>query len=240
MHSLATEAPAVVTASVSSDVNTLISDYDFIHAIGMTLWIGLWSIVGALLIGTFMAILRLSPVPTLNWVGAIWVTVMRNTPLTLIVIGVNLVLLLQLNIRVGSSLESTFLWLAIFAMAIYHSSFVCEAIRSGVNTIPLGQAEAARSIGLTFSQSLRHIILPQAVRGAITPLGNVLIALIKNTTVVTAIGVFQISAAMSNIIEKRPDLLWLTFGLVAVTFIALTLPLGLLTGYLSNRLAVKR
>lgn len=240
MHPLATEVSSLVTASVSDDVSTLISEFDFMHAVGMTLWIGLWSAIGALIIGTFMAILRLSPVPTLNWVGAIWVTLMRNTPLTLIVIGVNVILLLQLNIRVGPSLQSTFLWLAVFAMAIYHSSFVCEAIRSGVNTIPLGQAEAARSIGLTFSQSLKLIILPQAFRGAITPLGNVLIALIKNTTVVTAIGVFQISAAMSNIIEKRPDLLWLTFGLVAVTFIVLTLPLGLLTGYFSNRLAVKR
>lgn len=223
-----------------SDIGTVIRDFDYLWAVQMTLWITFMSAIWALLIGTVMAILRLSPIGTLNWIGATWVTVIRNTPLTLIVIGFNFVLLVQLNIRLGSDLETSFIRLAILALAVYHSAFVCEALRSGVNTIPLGQAEAARSIGLTFIQSLQLVVLPQAFRGAITPLGNVLIALTKNTTVVMAIGVVQISAAMRNMIERRPDLLWEIFFLVAATFVVLTLPLGVLTGYLSGRLAVKR
>lgn len=240
MLTTAAGAGGLVPSSIFTDLGDLISTFDYLWAVQMTLWITLWSAVWALIIGTFMAILRLSPIPTLNWVGMIWVTAMRNTPLTLIVIGVNFVLLLQLGLRVGPDLESTFLRLAIVALSVYHSAFVCEALRSGVNTIPLGQAEAARSIGLTFTQSLRLVVLPQAFRGAITPLGNVLIALTKNTTVLAAIGVFQISSGMANMIERRPDLLWEIFGLVALTFVALTLPIGLLTGYLSNKLAVKR
>ncbi len=84
--------------------------------------------------------------------------------------------------------------LAVLGLSVYHAAFVCEAIRSGVNTIPLGQAEASRSIGLTFGQGLRHMIMPQAFRGAITPLGNVMIALTKNTTVAVAIGVAEAAA----------------------------------------------
>ena len=222
------------------DFLAVIDQFDFLMAVRATIAITLWSALWALLIGTFMAVLRLSPINTLNWLGTTWVTLMRNTPLTLIVIGMNFVLLLQLGVRLGPDLETTFVRMAIIALSIYHSAFVCEALRSGVNTIPIGQAEAARSIGLTFGQSLRLVILPQAFRGAITPLGNVLIALTKNTTVVTAIGVMQISAVMSNMIERRPDLLWGIFLLVALAFVVLTLPIGLATSSLSKRLAVKR
>lgn len=239
MYDLVAAAAADSAPGVLGNVQELIETFDYWNAIWMTIWITLWSALWSVVIGTIMAIFRLSPVPTLNWVGTAWVTVMRNTPLTLIVVMVNLVLFLNLSIRWGDS-ETTFIRYAIIALAVYHSSFVCEALRSGVNTIPLGQAEAARSIGLNFTQSLRLVILPQAFRGAITPLGNVLIALTKNTTVVTAVGVVQISAAMSNMIERRPDLIFEVFGLIAITFVVLTLPIGLLTGYLSNRLAVKR
>ena len=84
------------------------------------------------------------------------------------------------------------------------------------------------------------MLLPQAFRGAITPLGNTLIALTKNTTVATAIGVAEISGLMKEMIEFRSDLLVPIFLVVALGFVALTLPMGLLTTYLSNRLAVKR
>ena len=122
----------------------------------------------------------------------------------------------------------------------YHAAFVCEALRSGVNTVPVGQAEAARSIGLTFSQSLSEILLPQAFRGAITPLGNTLIALTKNTTVSTAIGVAEISGLMKEMMDVRPDLIFAIFLIVAIGFVILTLPVGILTTRLSTKLAVKR
>lgn len=232
-------ASAATTPVGQLNLLEVLQRFDYLYAVQMTLWLALWSALWSLVIGTLVAILRLSPVPTLNWVGTAWVTVMRNTPLTLIVIAVNLILFIQLAYMWGDS-DTTFLRYAILALALYHSAFVCEALRSGVNTIPLGQAEAARSIGLTFAQSLRMIILPQAFRGAITPLGNVLIALTKNTTVVTAVGVFQITAAMNNINEMRADLIVPIFLVVAATFVIITLPMGVMTGYLSKRLAVKR
>lgn len=222
----------------------LIERFDFFSAVWMTVKLTLWAALGSLVLGTFIAVLRLSPIRVLQWAGSTYVTLFRNTPLTVIVVAANLVIWNQLGIEVatrsGTYLDDTNFRLAILALVFYHAAFVCEAIRSGVNTIPVGQAEAARSIGLTFIQNLRYIILPQAFRGAITPLGNVLIALTKNTTVVTAIGVAQVSHAMRRMIEFRSDVLFTVFGLVALTFIVLTLPMGILTGRLSERLAVKR
>ena len=123
---------------------------------------------------------------------------------------------------------------------VYHAAFVCEAIRSGVNTVPLGQAEAARAIGLSFLPGARMVILPQAFRGAIAPLGNVLIALIKNTTVATAACVAEAAGLMKTMIEFRPDVIMAIFVTFAAGFIILVIPIGLLTTWLSRKLAVAR
>jgi glutamate transport system permease protein len=129
--------------------------------------------------------------------------------------------------------------LALLGLAAYHAAFVCEAVRSGINTVPVGQAEAARAIGLSFSQVLRIIILPQAFRAVITPLANVLIALTKNTTVAAAIGVAEAAALMKTMIENEAQTI--AIGAVfAFGFVVLTLPTGLLLGWLGKRLAVKR
>lgn len=129
--------------------------------------------------------------------------------------------------------------LAILGFIVYTAAFVCEAIRSGINTVPVGQAEAARAIGLNFSQVLRLVVLPQAFRAVIGPLANVLIALTKNTTVAAAIGVAEAAALMKTMIENEAQTL--AIGAVfAFGFVVLTLPTGLILGWLSKRLAVKR
>lgn len=223
----------------------LVEQFNLVGAFWMTIKLTFWSGILALIIGTFVAILRLSPVAILNAVGAAYVTLLRNTPLTLIIVFTSLGLWGQLGIEPATRGTDNFIptlnfRLAILGLAVYHAAFVCEALRSGVNTIPVGQAEAARSIGLTFSQSMRSIIMPQAFRGAITPLGNVLIALTKNTTVASAIGVAEASYAMKNMIEFRPDVLVSVFLVIAIGFVILTLPMGMVTSWLSARLAVRR
>ncbi|WP_109473554.1 amino acid ABC transporter permease [Ornithinimicrobium cavernae] len=223
----------------------LIEEYQLLSAFWMTIKLAAFSAVISLVVGTVVAIMRLSPVKIFQSVGTAYVTLLRNTPLTLIVILCSLGIWGQLNIDLASRESSTFLvdnnfrW-AVAGLSAYHAAFVCEALRSGVNTIPLGQAEAARSIGLTFAQSMRQVILPQAFRGAITPLGNVLIALTKNTTVVAAIGVAETAYRMKALAEFEPALLMVGFAIVALGFVILTLPMGMLTSYLSGRLAVKR
>ncbi|HKJ12528.1 MAG TPA: amino acid ABC transporter permease [Ornithinimicrobium sp.] len=223
----------------------LIEEFNVLAAFWMTIKLALLSGLFALIIGTFVAILRLSPVAILSWAGAAYVTLIRNTPLTLIILFTSLGLWGQLGFEPASRDSPTFIVdlnfrLAVLGLSVYHAAFVCEAIRSGVNTIPLGQAEASRSLGLSFAQTLRYVILPQAFRGAITPLGNVMIALTKNTTVAVAIGVAEAAAALRNMIEFRPDVIFLNFFVIAIGFVILTLPLGLLTSYASQKLVVKR
>jgi glutamate transport system permease protein len=218
----------------------LFAEYDILGAFGMNVLLTIFAAIGSLVIGTIVAILRISPVGLLQKVGAFYVNTIRNTPLTLIIISCNIIMIVNLGFNLSDDLvRNNIIW-AIIGLSVYHAAFVCESLRSGVNTVPLGQAEAARSVGLTFGQSLREVLLPQAFRGAITPLGNTLIALTKNTTVATAIGVAEISGLMKTMQEFRPDLILQIFLIVAVGFVILTLPVGLLTTYLSRRLAVKR
>ena len=129
--------------------------------------------------------------------------------------------------------------LAVLGFTVYTAAFVCETVRSGVNTVPLGQAEAARSLGLTFSQNLRIILLPQAFRAVISPLGSVLIALTKNTTIASAIGVAEAALLMKAMIENEAALLYIG-AIFAFGFVILTLPIGLFFGWLGKRLAVAR
>ena len=222
----------------------VLEKYDILAAFWMMIKLTFFSAIGALVIGTVLAIMRVSPVAVLRRLGAFYVNVVRNTPLTLIVFfslaGVGIVL--QINLvdpNSATSLRDNAIRWAMVALAVYHAAFVCEALRSGFNTVPLGQAEAARSIGLTFGQSLREVILPQAFRGAIAPLGSVLIALTKNTTVASVIGVAEASALMKVIIENETASV-AVFLVFALGFVILTLPVGLLFTSLSRRLAVKR
>lgn len=218
----------------------LFEKYDIFSAFGMTILLTVLAAIGALVLGTVVAVMRVSPVPLLQKLGALFVNLVRNTPLTLIIIACNIVMAVNLGFNFSDDLARNNIIWAVIGLSVYHAAFVCEALRSGVNTVPLGQAEAARSIGLTFGQSLREVLLPQAFRGAITPMGNTLIALTKNTTVATAIGVAEVSGIMRTMQEDRPDLIVPIFLIVAIGFVILTLPVGLLTTRLSNRLAVKR
>jgi len=200
--------------------------------------------VGALVLGTALAAMRLSPIPVMRGLGTTYVNVVRNTPLTLILVFCSLGLANTLHITLTdpdsptSIVDSNFR-LAVLGLTVYTAAFVCEAIRSGINTVPLGQAEAARSLGLTFSQNLRIIMLPQAFRAVIIPLGSVLIALTKNTTIASAIGVAESALLMKEMVENTSALL-LVGGIFAVGFVILTLPTGLLFGWLGKRLAVLR
>ncbi len=209
-----------------------------------TIQLTVLSAVGALILGTVLAAMRLAPVPMLNWLGTTYVNVVRNTPLTLIILFCSFGLAQTLGVTLAARQSPTFIAdsgfrLAVLGLTVYTASFVCETVRSGVNTIPLGQAEAARSLGLTFGQNLRIVLLPQAFRAVVIPLGSVLIALTKNTTIASAIGVAEAALLMKEMIENTAAVL-VVGGIFALGFVVLTLPLGLLFGWLGKRLAVAR
>lgn len=222
----------------------IISRYDILGAFWMTIQLTFFSAIGSLIIGTILVVMRVSPIAVLRNVGAFYVNVVRNTPLTLILVFLSVAVFGVLGYALATRGEPGFIatnafrW-AIIGLSIYHAAFVCEALRSGVNTVPVGQAEAARAIGLTFGQSLSQVILPQAFRGAIAPLGSVLIALTKNTTVAAIIGVSEPAALMRRIIENETGSLPVFF-IFALGFVILTLPIGVGFTSMSRRLAVKR
>ncbi|MGA8987476.1 amino acid ABC transporter permease [Aeromicrobium sp.] len=155
----------------------------------------------SLIFGTILAGMRVGPVRVLGRAAAFYVTIFRNTPLLvlllLVVFGFP-----KLDVRLG------FFWMNILALTMYTSTFVCEALRSGVNSIPLGQAEAARSVGLGFTQTMRHVVLPQSFRAVVPPLASVLIALTKNTSLCSIFGIAEGTAAMKALLNDNTADLW--------------------------------
>jgi glutamate transport system permease protein len=221
-----------------------ISDYDdpsLWGAFWMTVKLTFFSGIGSLIWGTLLAAMRVSPVPLMRGFGTTYVNIVRNIPLTVIIVFTSLGLadIFRITLGAADDVKVMSFRLAILGFIAYTSAFVCEAIRSGINTVPLGQAEAARAIGLNFSQTLRLIVLPQAFRSVIGPLANVLIALTKNTTVAAAIGVGEAAYLMKEMIENEAQTV-LIGAVFAFGFVVLTLPTGLILGWLSKRLAVKR
>ncbi|WP_405822853.1 amino acid ABC transporter permease [Streptomyces sp. NBC_01390] len=215
--------------------------YDVLGAFWMTVKLTVFSALGSLVWGTLLAAMRVSPVPLMRGFGTAYVNIVRNIPLTVIIVFTSLGLADIFGVTMGASDDFPLqgFRLAILGLTAYTAAFVCEALRSGINTVPPGQAEAARAIGLSFRQVLGLVVLPQAFRSVIGPLANVLIALTKNTTVAAAIGVAEAAALMKTMIENEAQLV-LIGAVFAFGFVVLTLPTGLALGWLSKRLAVKR
>src|SRR5687768_6319238 len=139
----------------------ILQDYDILAAFWMTIYLTVFAAIGSLVLGTVLAVMRVSPVGVLRTLGTLYVNTVRNTPLTLILVFCSLGMLYILQVQLApsdspTSIRDNAIQWAIVGLAVYHAAFVCEALRSGVNTVPAGQAEAARSIGLTFAQSLRE------------------------------------------------------------------------------------
>ena len=188
--------------------------------------------VGALLLGTVLAAMRVSPVPAMRAVGTVYVQTVRNTPLTLV-----LVFLGFAAPKLGIPID--YFPAACLGLVLYTAAFVCEAVRSGINTVPAGQAEAARAVGLIFSQVLGQVVLPQALRASVPPLVSVLIALLKNTTVATAVNVAQAGSLPDNLSERGANQLFVNTW-IALVFLALVLPLALAQRTAERAVAVSR
>lgn len=224
-----------------SQLGELFAQYDVVGAFWVNIQLTFWAAILSLVLGTLLALMRISPIPSLRWAGTAYVNVLRNTPLTVIMTFMVLGVWTQLQISLADDFATNFFRFAVIGLTVYHAAFVCESIRSGVNTVPLGQAEAARAIGLSFLPAARLIILPQAFRGAIAPLGNTLIALLKNSTVAAAASVTtETSSLMRTMIEFNSSYIYLIFLTFAIGYVILVIPIGLLTTSLSTRLAVRR
>ncbi len=199
-----------------------------------SLGICLVAMVGSLLLGTVIAACRVSPVPPLRGLGTFWVTTFRNTPLS-VVLFFSAFGLPEIGIN------RSFYFFGVLGLVLYTSAFVCEAIRSGINSVSAGQAEAARSVGLTFTQSLRFVVLPQALRTVVPPLGSVIIAMFKNSAVVGAFGVGGDLFSIGNTLTSARGFETLpVFTGVAIGYLAITLPAGALLQVIERKVAIAR
>ena len=230
-------------------MSVLIENIDlFAKGFWLTLQLCILSAVGALVIGTIVAVLRISPLPPLRWLGTTYVNVFRNSPLTIVffmivfglpVLGSNAEFLdvpgLNL-IFTRLDYDLPYFRFAVIALSLYTGAFVCEAIRSGINAVSPGQAEAARAIGLTFGQNLRHVVLPQAWQASVVPLGSVIIAMIKNSALAGFFGlVGDLSQTGYDLVISKGEPVIPVFIGISAGFLILTMPLGLVLDRFERR-----
>jgi glutamate transport system permease protein len=203
-----------------------------LSAIGTTVLMAVIAGVGALVLGTLIAAARISPIPILRGAAFAYVQFFVNVPLLVLLI---LAVFALPDAGIIMPLAPT----AVLVLALYEAAYVAEAVRSGVNTVGNGQIEASRALGFTLGQTMRLVVIPQSLRAAVQPLGNVMIALTMNTALAAAVGVVELTSAANklNLVEAQPILIFAAAGLV---YMALALVIGLGAGRVERKVAILR
>lgn len=192
------------------------------------------SLVVAMAAGVIVAGLRVAPVKALRSIGALYVETFRNIPL-LVLIFIFFLGLRQAGIGIGP-------WVAGAAsLGLYTAAYVAEAIRSGVFAVGRGQIEASLSLGFTYRQTLAKIVLPQAVRTVIPPIGNIVIAMIKNSAILGA-SILAIPDLLSRARSVNSETFKTheAFFWGALGYLLLTVTATVAVRYLEKRLAIRR
>ncbi|CAN5809675.1 amino acid ABC transporter permease [soil metagenome] len=214
-------------------MDTVLDNLDvFADGLWVTVQLALLSFAGAFLIGIVVAGFRVSPVPPLRAAGAFYVETVRNTPLVLIMFlfffGLTKVAIQYSGFVTG-----------VICLSLYTGAYLSETIRSGINSVSRGQAEAARSVGLTFLQVLGIVVLPQALRTVVQPIGNLFAANAKNTAIVYTIGVTDLTGTADRIGVQAAESIATLFA-AGIGYLLILLPAGLLFGVVERRVAIKR
>ena len=204
----------------------------FLRGMRTTVVLTVISYLGAFIIGTIVAAFRVSPIPPLRAVGAFYVSTVRNTPLAVLMV------LFFFALPDVGILFSGFTS-AVIVLSAYTGAFIAETVRSGINTVAVGQSEAARSLGLTFPQVLRIVVLPQALRAVVAPLGSLFIALTKNSSLAALISVSDLAGTAELLITDTARPIPIFVG-VAIGYLLLTIPSGFAVSRLEHRLAIRR
>ena len=197
-----------------------------------TIEISALALVIALAVGIVVAVLRVAPSRALRRIGTGYVELFRNVPLL-----VQIFFLFFALPSAGITLPA--FWCGVLAIGIYTAAFVAEAIRSGISAVAHGQLEAALASGLRYSQAMRLVILPQAIRLTIPPLGNTVLNMIKNTSLVSAISILDILGTANEIGAHTFAYIELFVG-AAILYLALTLPTAWVVNSLERRLSLVR
>lgn len=198
----------------------------------LTIELSVLGFVGALIWGTVLAVFRISPIAPLRGFGLAYVEIVRSIPLLVI-----LVLIVFALPEAG--LKLSFFFSVVAGLAGYTACYVCEAVRSGILSVPRGHLEAGRSIGLTFAQNLRFVVLPQALRAMVQPLGTIFIGTVLSSALAAAVGVTELTGVTQQLdINYAAPIV--TFGSAAIGYLILTLGIGALSGVTERKVRITR
>ncbi|MEC3654781.1 amino acid ABC transporter permease [Bacillus sp. CIS52] len=196
----------------------------FLH----TLLASFIALAGSFALGVLIAVMRITTFKPLQWIGTAYVEFIRNIPLLLITF-VFYFGLPNAGLRLDGFQAGT------IALTIYTSAFIAEAIRAGIQTVSKGQMEAARSSGFTYSQAMRYVILPQAVKIVIPPLGNQFLNLVKNSSILGVVAGLDLMY-QADLVSSSTLVVFDVYIFVALFYLILTVPLSIGVHYLERRL----
>ncbi|MFE3981877.1 MULTISPECIES: amino acid ABC transporter permease [unclassified Priestia] len=206
------------------DFSILTDNMDlYLEGFKYTIIASLIALVASFALGTIIAVMRIAPLKIVNVIGTVYVEFIRNIPLVVIVFFIFIV----------AGISGTVA--GVLGLTIYTAAFIAEAIRAGIMAVPKGQLEAARSSGLTYGQAMRFIVLPQAIKIVIPPLGNQFINLVKNSSVLGIVAGFDLMY-QADLVSSQTYVVFDVYIFVALFYLVLTIPLSLGVGYLEKRL----
>lgn len=211
---------------------TMLGPGDVLGAVGTTLLIFVVAGAGSIVLGTLVTVARVSPIPLLRAAAFAYVQAFLNVPLLAL-------LIIAVFALPYAGILLPLLPTAIITLIAYEAAYVAEAVRSGVNTIGTGQLEASRALGFTQGQTLRLVVVPQALRAVVQPIGNVMIALLMNTALVAAVGVSEITDITNKLNQQlaQPILVYSGSGLV---YMLVALGIGIAAGVVERKVAIRR
>lgn len=203
-----------------------------LQGLGTTIMIAVIAGIGSILVGVFVTTARVSPIPVLRGAAFAYVQFFINVPLLAL-------LILAVFALPAAGFILPLVPTVTIVLIVYEAAYVAEALRSGVNTVAKGEIEAARALGLTLVQSLRHVIVPQSFRAVVQPIGNVMIALAMNTALAAVVGVLELTSRVNsvNLVYAQPILFYTSAGLV---YMAIALVIGVSTGWVERKVAIVR
>ncbi len=223
-------------------MSVVLHNFDLVlKAFTYTVLLFLCAGVLSMIMGAILVAMRVGPVAVLRLAASVYVTLVRNTPLLVIFLFFSIagpkigIRFTFVDVHIGPFDFTQYFTIGVVSLTLYTSCFVCEALRSGVNAVPLGQAEAARAIGLPFASVMTEIVLPQALRASVPPLASVQIAMLKNTTVAAAFGLIEAASQMRSFTNDNADERWGIFIAFSLIFVLLVEIVSLAAGRLERR-----
>ena len=222
------------------DFSIIAANWRFLaEGLRYTVQVTLTAMVGGILLGTLLALMRLASLWPLRWLAAAYINFFRSVPLVQVILAVYLILPLLLQFLTGRLIPIGADNSAYFTFTIFEAAYYAEIIRSGIQSIPRGQAAAGYALGFTYSQTMRLVVLPQAFRNMLPVLLTQTIVLFQDVSLVYAIGATDFFGAADKITQRdlRPVEMYAT---VAVVYFVICFALSRLVKYLQSRIAIIR